>query len=250
MTEATTQQGLCSRDLGRDATEFEDGNPVRRRERTARRLLEQQVIVEVRLPWGQARQNAVCQWPDCQAQEQIFAMGRALTAGGAPAIAVLFDQLSPNLTQEAIAFLRKEFPRLLVGAGMVTSNEQMNMANAAQADFFTAPHMDPEVLRNANQTGMVVLPGCLTPTECARASASGAGFVQLAPAGVLGPAYLEQLRTLAAGPHFFVAGIAPADIPSYRQAGAEGFVFEERRDPGTAAQQEQIAAAVREYMQT
>lgn len=83
---------------------------------------------------------------------------------------------------------------VVLGAGTVTSSEQVAAAADCGARFIVSPHTDPAVIRTSMDAGLASLPGACSPTEIATAVAAGAPLVKLFPAGPLGPDYLRALR--------------------------------------------------------
>jgi len=111
-----------------------------------------------------------------------------------------------------------------VGAGTVTTLEDLDKAEAAGASFVVTPAVVPEVITAAVQRGLPVFAGAFTPTEVLAAHRLGATMVKLFPAHRLGPDYLRDLR----GPFPTIqllptGGITPENLPAYLAAGAAGF---------------------------
>lgn len=111
-----------------------------------------------------------------------------------------------------------------VGAGTVTSIDELRQACDAGASFIVTPAVIPEVISSCAQRSMPIFAGAYTPTEVLAAHRLGATMVKLFPAHRLGPGYLRDLqgpfpkiRFLATG------GITPDSIPEYVTAGAAGF---------------------------
>ena len=111
--------------------------------------------------------------------------------------------------------------RMAIGAGTVLSPSHVESAAQAGASFIVAPNCDPEVIRAAVSRGLVVIPGCLTPSEMVLASRAGAQVLKLFPAQAIPPdamralrGPLPQLRLVPTG------GITPAHARAYRDAGA------------------------------
>lgn len=109
----------------------------------------------------------------------------------------------------------------LVGAGTVTSVDEVQRAAAAGARFCVSPNTDPTVIKAALEAGLLPLPGAATPTEVGQCLAAGARVVKLFPAGPLGLAYLRALR----GPYRQVrfvptGGIGHDQVGEWLDAGA------------------------------
>jgi 2-dehydro-3-deoxyphosphogluconate aldolase/(4S)-4-hydroxy-2-oxoglutarate aldolase len=159
---------------------------------------------------------------------QIVPLAKALLAGGISLIEVTFDQAEPGAfaqTAQAIAAIREACGEAVsAGAGTVMSPEQLRMAHEAGAQFIISPNVDEAVIAGTRALGLVSLPGCMTPTECAAAHSYGADFIKIFPAGVLGPAYIKALKAPLRHLRFMaVGGVGPGNIPDFLQAGAVGF---------------------------
>ncbi len=82
----------------------------------------------------------------------------------------------------------------LIGAGTILRAEQLDTARAAGAQFAVAPILDAALVRRAVDHDLPFVPGAMTPTEAAAAWDSGATFVKVFPASVVGPAFVRELR--------------------------------------------------------
>ena len=160
--------------------------------------------------------------------EDCLKLARALYAGGIRLLEVTFDQARPEdhqKTADTICLLCENLgDKMDFGAGTVTTPELVAMAKHAGARFIISPDTDEAVIRATVESGLVSMPGALTPTEVLSAHRFGGDFVKLFPAGDMGPGYLKaihaplnHIRLLAMG------GLNPHNIPAFLSAGAVGF---------------------------
>jgi 2-dehydro-3-deoxyphosphogluconate aldolase / (4S)-4-hydroxy-2-oxoglutarate aldolase len=110
---------------------------------------------------------------------------------------------------------------VLLGAGTVTEEAQIEAAADAGAQFLVSPGSPPKLVEAMAKTGRTVIAGCLTPTEIMGAVSAGAHAVKLFPASAVGPAYVAALR----GPFpqlkvIPTGGIRPDDVNRWIEAGA------------------------------
>lgn len=116
----------------------------------------------------------------------------ALIEGGVLGIEITFT------TPEAVRVIRdldEEYgDSILLGAGTVTTDEQVEQSAEAGASFLVSPGSDPELLPAMLGTGLLVLPGVLTPSEVMLARRLGAQAVKLFPGSSGGTSYLKALR--------------------------------------------------------
>ncbi|HUH08164.1 MAG TPA: bifunctional 4-hydroxy-2-oxoglutarate aldolase/2-dehydro-3-deoxy-phosphogluconate aldolase [Egibacteraceae bacterium] len=110
---------------------------------------------------------------------------QALVKGGIDVVEITFRT---GGAAEAMAALREELPEVLVGAGTVTSVEQLDAAVGAGAAFAVAPGLNPEVVERADEVGLAFWPGVCTPTDIEAALRLGHRFLKFFPAGPMGGA--------------------------------------------------------------
>jgi 2-dehydro-3-deoxyphosphogluconate aldolase/(4S)-4-hydroxy-2-oxoglutarate aldolase len=82
----------------------------------------------------------------------------------------------------------------LIGAGSVLDAETARMAVSAGARFVVGPTLCPDVIRICRRYDVVSIPGAFSPAEIAAAWEAGADIVKVFPGGLLGPAYVRELR--------------------------------------------------------
>lgn len=96
------------------------------------------------------------------ALEDAVPLADALAEGGLIALEVT---LRTPVALDAIARLQRERPRLLVGAGTVTSGAQMKQCAALGVRFAVSPGLTPALLEIAHELHMPYLPGTATASE-------------------------------------------------------------------------------------
>ena len=161
-------------------------------------------------------------------EDKVIPLAHALYDGGIHMMEVTFNQSAPSSfseTTKAIRALRKEFNgRVLVGAGTVCTQEQLEQAADAGALYIITPNTNPKLITEVRKKGLVSMPGALTPSECVIAHEAGADFVKLFPLGNFGPDYLKAVRAPLSHIRFLgVGGINEKNIKDYLDAGAVGF---------------------------
>lgn len=85
---------------------------------------------------------------------------------------------------------------ILVGAGTVTTPEQVDAVADAGAKFIVSPGFSSAVVERAQQRGVPVVPGCVTPSEIMAALEAGLTTVKFFPASTYGGA--KAIKALAA----------------------------------------------------
>jgi 2-dehydro-3-deoxyphosphogluconate aldolase/(4S)-4-hydroxy-2-oxoglutarate aldolase len=110
---------------------------------------------------------------------------------------------------------------VLIGAGTVTTAEQVDRVADAGATFVVSPGFAADVEAAAQRRGLGSLPGVATATEVIAAARAGVELFKLFPASGLGHDYLRQIRGPFGG-HAFVptGGVGVDDIPDWLSDGA------------------------------
>jgi 2-dehydro-3-deoxyphosphogluconate aldolase / (4S)-4-hydroxy-2-oxoglutarate aldolase len=150
--------------------------------------------------------------------EGVVTAAETLAAAGVLVIEVTFTV--PD-APGVVAALRKTLPGHVVGAGTVTTREEVDSAVDAGAEFLVSPGTPGDLLNAMLKTGIPSIPGAYTPSEVMATVQAGAPFVKLFPACTLGPRYLGQLR----GPLQDVraiptGGLEIRDVPAWLGQGA------------------------------
>ncbi|MGO8750358.1 MAG: bifunctional 4-hydroxy-2-oxoglutarate aldolase/2-dehydro-3-deoxy-phosphogluconate aldolase [Thermoguttaceae bacterium] len=125
--------------------------------------------------------------------EAALPLADALIAGGLPVAEVTFRT---QAAAAAIRRLRCDRPQLLVGAGTVTSPDQVRAARDCGAAFAVAPGFNPKVVRAAQEAGLPFSPGIMTPTDIEAALDAGVQVLKFFPAEAVGG--VKMLSSLAA----------------------------------------------------
>lgn len=112
--------------------------------------------------------------------------------------------------------------RLLLGAGTVLNAQQAQRCIAMGAAFLVSPGLSLPVLHHAKGSGLLAIPGVLTPSEVMAALSEGIQVMKLFPCGSLGgPAYLKALRGPFPNVSFIpTGGVSASNAAQYFDAGA------------------------------
>ncbi|MBM3414262.1 MAG: bifunctional 4-hydroxy-2-oxoglutarate aldolase/2-dehydro-3-deoxy-phosphogluconate aldolase [Bacteroidetes bacterium] len=110
-----------------------------------------------------------------------------------------------------------EYPDLFLAVGTIYSTADAIAFSEAGADIIISPVYSEEVADFCFARQIPYIPGCMTPTEIARATQSGCRLIKLFPASVLDPLYIKTIKDLFPGIHFMPTGGIKPDCASLRE---------------------------------
>ena len=146
--------------------------------------------------------------------EHAVPLARALLAGG---IKVLEITLRTPVAIDAIRLISQEVPEAIVGAGTVTSPEDLAAVAEAGALFAISPGLTPELLEAANKGSIALIPGISTISELMTGMNRGYKNFKFFPAAAAGG--VKMLKSIA-GPFPDISfcptgGISPENYKDY-----------------------------------
>ncbi len=161
-------------------------------------------------------------------EDALLPLASAMYEGGVRLLEVTFDASAPasdRKTAAQIRMLAEHFEgRMLIGAGTVLSEAQVELVAEAGGRFIISPDCREAVIRKTRELGLVSMPGALTPTEVQGAHLAGADFIKLFPVSSLGLAYVKALKApLSHIKMLAVGGVDLSNIRDYQRAGVCGF---------------------------
>lgn len=141
-------------------------------------------------------------------------LAKALMDGGLACAEVTFRT---EAAEEAIRLMSEAYPDMLVGAGTVLTTEQVDRAVNAGAKFIVSPGLNPRIVKYCVDRGIVITPGCCTPSDVEQALENGLEVVKFFPAEQAGG--LAMIKAMAA-PYVNVrfmptGGINPDNVADY-----------------------------------
>jgi len=115
--------------------------------------------------------------------DQAVPLAKALMAGGIHCLEVT---LRTPQGLAAIERISKECPDAIVGAGTVTTVEQMKQVKAAGAKFVISPGISHDLCATANELDLPYAPGVMTPSDIILGLKHGITLFKLFPADLAG----------------------------------------------------------------
>ena len=141
-------------------------------------------------------------------------LAKALVEGGMPVAEVTFRAAG---AAKAIKLMAEAYPDMLVGAGTVMTEAQIDEAIEAGAKFIVTPGLDIDLVKYAQSKGIDIFPGCTTPTDYHAAFRLGLKVLKFFPAEQSGG--LAKIKAMAAPfPQFKVmptGGISLKNLADY-----------------------------------
>jgi 2-dehydro-3-deoxyphosphogluconate aldolase/(4S)-4-hydroxy-2-oxoglutarate aldolase len=115
--------------------------------------------------------------------EYALPAAKAMLEGGLPVMEVT---LRTQAAIESMNIIKQAYPWMTLGAGTVLSVEQAKTAVQAGCDFIVSPGFNDDVVKYCLDNGILVTPGCVTPTEIDRALSFGVNILKFFPASIYG----------------------------------------------------------------
>ncbi len=127
--------------------------------------------------------------------EAALPLADALMENGLPLVEITYRTAAAG---EVIRLLREQRPELLVGAGTLVTQQNLQDAISAGAKFGVAPGLNPEIVQSAQQANLPFIPGVATASEIERGLSLGCSYLKFFPSEALGGR--ETVQALA-GPY-------------------------------------------------
>jgi len=146
-------------------------------------------------------------------------MAMAVASGGMQLIEITWNS---SRAGELITQLRSELPACTIGTGTLFNVQQLQEAIASGAQFLFTPHVDLAMIQAAQEEGVPIIPGAMTPTEIVTAWSQGASCVKVFPVQAVGGAdYIKSLQgPLGQIPLIPTGGVTLENAKEFLQAGA------------------------------
>ncbi len=151
--------------------------------------------------------------------ESALRVARVLVEEG---INVFEFTLNSEQALEAMQATKREFGAdVCAGMGTVLDIETAQRVLDAEPDFIVSPAFNPAVIEMAQNAGLLIAPGVITPTECMDSWALGVKLLKIFPIGPLGLDYFKAVRAPLDHMKFLCSGGMNAEtVPLYLRAGA------------------------------
>jgi 2-dehydro-3-deoxyphosphogluconate aldolase/(4S)-4-hydroxy-2-oxoglutarate aldolase len=111
--------------------------------------------------------------------EDAIPLGKALVDNGMPCAEITFRT---ECAADAIAAMRQAYPEMLIGAGTVLTNEQVDQAIEAGVDFIVSPGFNPRTVQYCIDKNVPIVPGVNNPSLVEQAMEMGLHTLKFFPA--------------------------------------------------------------------
>lgn len=155
--------------------------------------------------------------------DEVLDIARALVREGFGIIEVPLNSPAPF---DSIARLVDVLgDAAMIGAGTVTTTDEVERLAAIGARLVLSPHFDAAVVGASRRAGMACVPGVMTPTEAFGALATGASALKFFPMELIDAKGVKALRAVLpkAARVIGVGGIDEANMRELFAAGCNGF---------------------------
>jgi 2-dehydro-3-deoxyphosphogluconate aldolase/(4S)-4-hydroxy-2-oxoglutarate aldolase len=124
---------------------------------------------------------------------QAVPLAKVLVENGLPCAEVTFRTAA---AAESIRLMRDAYPELLIGAGTILNQEQVDQAIEAGADFIVSPGLNPNTVKYCQEKGAIIVPGVNNPSLVEQAMELGLKTLKFFPAEPSGG--IAMLKSLSA----------------------------------------------------
>jgi 2-dehydro-3-deoxyphosphogluconate aldolase/(4S)-4-hydroxy-2-oxoglutarate aldolase len=145
--------------------------------------------------------------------EDAIPLGHALVENGMPCAEITFRT---ECAADAIRVMRKEFPEMLIGAGTILTNAQVDEAIDAGVDFIVSPGFNPRTVQYCLDKDMPIIPGVNNPSLVEQAMEMGLRTLKFFPAEPSGGVNMLKALTAVYPVKFMpTGGVSLSNIDNY-----------------------------------
>lgn len=157
--------------------------------------------------------------------DEVLDVADILVEAGFEAIEVPLNSPEPFISIGKLA--EKYGTQCLIGAGTVTSTNEVEKVHAVGGELVVSPNTNASVIKAAKYHDMICLPGVATPTEAFTALEAGADGLKLFPASALHVSFFKAIASVLPKSTrlFAVGGTDEKNIKHYMEYGITGFGF-------------------------
>ena len=145
--------------------------------------------------------------------EDAIPLGRTLVENGMPCAEITFRT---DCAAEAIRAMRDAFPDMLIGAGTILTNEQVDQAVDAGVDFIVSPGFNPRTVQYCLEQNVAIVPGVNNPSLVEQAMEIGLRTLKFFPAEPSGGVNMLKALTAVYPVKFMpTGGVSLSNVDEY-----------------------------------
>ncbi|MFC7292719.1 2-dehydro-3-deoxy-6-phosphogalactonate aldolase [Hirschia litorea] len=155
--------------------------------------------------------------------EEVLEVGAAILDTGVPVLEVTMN--SPNPIESIKRLSEKYGTSKLIGAGTVTTVQQVQDVHAAGGRIIVSPNTNVDVIAETKRLGMFSAPGCFTPSEAFEAYYAGADILKMFPTDIIGSTGIKAMRATLPKEALVAAvgGVNAGNMAEFVKVGTNGF---------------------------
>lgn len=145
--------------------------------------------------------------------EDAIPLGQTLIDNGMPCAEITFRT---ECAPEAIRIMRAKYPEMLIGAGTILTNEQVDQAIDAGVDFIVSPGFNPRTVQYCLDKNIPIIPGVNNPSLVELAMDMGLSTLKFFPAEASGgTAMLKALSAVYPVKFMPTGGVSLKNLDEY-----------------------------------
>lgn len=155
--------------------------------------------------------------------EEVLEVGRCILNAGIPVLEVTMNSPKPLASIKLLA--DKYGSSALIGAGTVTTVQQVKDVHAAGGRIIVSPNTNVDVIAETKRLGMFSAPGCFTPSEAFEAYYAGADVLKMFPTDIIGSVGIKAMRATLPKEALVAAvgGVNAGNMAEFVTVGTNGF---------------------------
>lgn len=157
--------------------------------------------------------------------DEVLEVASILVDSGIKIIEIPLNSPEVYESIEILTTFYKKSDDILIGAGTVCSEKDVERLKEVNATLIISPNTDINVIKKTKELGLVSIPGFLTPSEAYSAINAGANSLKLFPFKKFGISYYNDIKVIIPKniPIIAVGGVDESNIQEYLENGIKYF---------------------------
>lgn len=125
--------------------------------------------------------------------DKTLQQAKILSENGLPIMEIT---MRTDISMNALKEISKKYPDILIGAGTILTIEQAKQAIKYGAKFLVSPGFNKKLVKYCIKHNIIIIPGCVTPTEIEMALNCNLSVIKFFPAELSGG--VNMIKALSA----------------------------------------------------